>query len=92
MRGGGREGGSGGGRKEGQALRDVVNSRYICRSFDSATKSKLFDKGVLRNSLAFFYSLSLSVCVGSVAFTNGGRYRDNGAYGKKLYGAFTGPM
>ena len=38
------------------------------------------------------FTLSLSVCVGSVAFTNGGRYRDNGAYGKKLYGAFTGPM
>jgi hypothetical protein len=28
----------------------------------------------------------------SVAFTEGGRYRDNGAYGKKLYGAFTGPI
>ena len=30
--------------------------------------------------------------IGSVAFTEGGRYRGDGNYGKKLYGAFTGPM
>ena len=28
---------------------------------------------------------------GSIAFTAGGRYYGDGDYGKKLYGAFTGP-
>ena len=36
--------------------------------------------------------VTLRILVGSISYTDGGRYYVDGDYGKKLYGAFAGPV
>lgn len=48
-----------------------------------------------RGCLKFLHNVKSgqhSSSTGSVAFTDGGRHYGDSDYGKKLYGAFTGPM
>ena len=59
----------------------------------SERASDLVHESIFWKSTSHVYcTVTLRILVGSISYTDGGRYYVEGDYGKKLYGAFAGPV